>query len=181
MESENISKTGALPMKRRHDREGSEGGYGLLSLLVAMPLTALLLASLSVVFSLGIKSYAYMLSDWEMQRQVQFAMEHLRYDLLYALQVKEKGGKLSILCRDTSAAPEWVRYELTEESRPRMMRNHQPVTGESMLGDILITQFSYRRQGERTVFFMIAAQNLLTDHTYALESAVTMPRDGDGT
>ena len=165
----------------RHWRGGltSEHGYGLLELMAALPLASLLLVSLGVLFFMGVKTYVYMISDWELARQVQFSMEHIRHDLLYAVTVKEEAGELKIYCRDAAGPAKWVEYHLSSETRPHLMRNAQPVTGDSSLGDILITQFSYRKEGLRTVLFQIMAKNQLTGHTYGLESAVTLPRQGE--
>lgn len=167
-------------MIRRWQGGGAdERGYGLMELVAALPLAALLLFSLGVIFFMGIKTYIYMISDWELARQVQFSMEHIRHDLLYAVAVKEEAGKLKIYCREAAGSPKWVEYHLSSETRPHLMRNAQPVTGDSSLGDILITQFSYRKEGLRTVLFQIMAKNQLTGHTYGLESAVTLPRQGE--
>lgn len=156
----------------------AERGYGLLELMAALPLASLLLCALGVLFFMGIKTYVYMLSDWELARQVQFSMEHIRHDLLYAVAVKDEAGKLKIYCRDAAGPPKWVEYGLSSEATPRLMRNAQPVTGGSSLGDIDITAFRYQREGMRTVRFEIRGRNRLTDHTYALDSAVTLPRQG---
>ncbi len=158
----------------------NERGYGLIELVAAMPIAIFLLCSLGAVFCLGIKAYVYMLSDWELERQVQFSMEHVRHDLLYALRAEDAPGKLRILCRAASGPAQWVEYELTSETMPRFMRNHQPITGESILGNIRIVEFGYRKQGERTMLFQITAQNLLTGHSYSLDSAVTLPRQSEG-
>ena len=79
----------------RHWRRGLTGehGYGLLELMAALPLASLLLVSLGVLFFMGVKTYVYMISDWELARQVQFSMEHIRHDLLYAVTVKEEAGE----------------------------------------------------------------------------------------
>lgn len=153
-----------------------ERGYGLMELVAALPLASLLLFALGVLFFMGIKTYVYMVSDWELARQVQFSMEHIRHDLLYAVAVKEEAGKLKIYCREAAGPAKWVEYRLSSDSMPRLMRNEQPVTGGSSLGNILITGFSYRKEGTRTVLFQVMARNQLTDHTYGLESAVTLPR-----
>lgn len=163
-------------MSSRRRGETTERGYGLMELMAALPLASILLCALGVLLFMGIKTYVYMLSDWELVRQVQFSMEHIRHDLLYAVAVKEEGGALKIYCRDAAGPAKWVEYRLSSEAMPRLMRNAQPVTGGSSLGDIHITAFQYKKEGTRTVRFHIKGRNRLTDHTYALASAVTLPR-----
>ena len=146
--------------------------------MAALPLASLLLFALGVLFFMGMKTYVYMLSDWELARQVQFSMEHIRHDLLYAVTVKEEAGKLKIYGRDSAGSAKWVEYKLSSDSPQCLMRNGQPVTGGSSLGDIRITEFRCRKEGEKTVLFQMMAHNRLTDHTYGLDSAVTLPQQG---
>ena len=158
-----------------------EAGFSLLELLVALPVIATLLLSCSAAFLWGVKSYAAIMSDWELQNQVRIPMESIARDLAYAEKVKPSGKKLYSLCRATSETPQWVEYTITAGSMPKLTRDRQPLTGESSLGNIRILRFDYRIEKARTVYLEIIGENLLTRHTFRLETAVTLPRGRDAT
>jgi hypothetical protein len=158
-----------------------ESGFSLLELLITLPVIVALLLSCSMAFLWGIKSYAAIMSDWELQNQVRIPMEAIVRDLAYAERVRPLGKKLYILCRATSETPQWVEYTITASEMPKITRDQQPMTGESSLGNIRILRFDYRIEKTRTVYLEIMGENLLTRHTFRLETAVTLPRGTDAT
>ena len=157
---------------------GNEKGTGFLELVAAMPLIVLLIAALGTTFAFGVRAYLFLLGDWALQEQVGYAMERMATDLRYAEDVKLDGGRLRILCRAANGPAAWVVYEATRESWPRMMRDSQPLTGQSMLGKIVMRQFAPKFVGDRTVLLRLIGENLLTGRTYELETAVTWTGSG---
>lgn len=157
---------------------GNEKGTGFLELVAAMPLIVLLIAALGTTFAFGVRAYLFLLGDWALQEQVGYAMERMATDLRYAEDVKLDGGRLRILCRAANGPAAWVVYEATRESWPRMMRDSQPLTGQSTLGKIVMRQFSPKFVGDRTVLLRLIGENLLTGRTYELETAVTWTGSG---
>ena len=152
----------------------SEAGQSLAELAVAMPLIALLLGSLAVALGWGLRSYVAMLNDWELQNQIRFSMERITSDLMYAYRFESSDRRLRILIHDAGGVPKWIEYVLTEDERPRLMRNSQPMTGESRLVDLAVSEFELRPAGARTLFFRIKGENLRTGRVFELESAVTL-------
>lgn len=159
-------------------RRFGERGAGLLELAAAMPLLALLLAAVGTSFAFGVRAYAFLLSDWEMQREAGFAMERMTADLRYAEDAEVLNGRLRVRCRQTSEAAQWVEYARTSGEMPRMTRNSQPMTGESTLGPIAMTRFEAERVGARTMRLRLDAENRLTGRAFSLETAVTWPERG---
>lgn len=157
---------------------GNEKGTGFLELVAAMPLIVLLVAALGTTFAFGVRAYLFLLGDWALQEQVGYAMERMTTDLRYAEDVKLDGGRLRVLCRAANGPAAWVVYEATRESWPRMMRDSQPLTGQSTLGKIVMRQFSPKFVGDRTVLLRLIGENLLTGRTYELETAVTWTGSG---
>ncbi|MBO4853283.1 MAG: hypothetical protein J5477_06605 [Schwartzia sp.] len=162
----------------RTGRFGGESGAGLMELVVAMPLVVLLSAALAAAFAFGLRAYLFLLSDWALQEQVSYAMERMTTDLRYAEDAKIENGRLRILCRAVSGSPQWVAYERTQEARPRIRRDSQPLTGESTLGEIVMRSFEAERIDAKTVFLRLVGENLLTGQTYELETAVTWAETG---
>ena len=166
-----------FPVMNNTSGEEPDQGFSLLELLISFPLIAMLLLAAGILFCWGIKSYTYMMSDWELQNQVRVSLEQVVRDLTYAEKLDILGKKLYIFCRSTDETPKWVEYTITEAAMPKITRNQQPITGESTLGDIQIQRFSYRMEKESTVIIEIIGENLLTRHIYKLETAVTLPRN----
>ncbi len=159
-------------MNRKSDCE-NEKGAGLLELVAAMPLIAILFAGIGTAFAYGFHAYICLLSDWTLQEQVGYAMECMTADLRYAEDVKIDDGKLRVFCRAAGGPAEWVRYEKTRETSARIMKDGQPLTGQSTMGTITIERFEIEIPFERTVVIHLAGKNQLTDQTYELETAVT--------
>ncbi|MBR5381589.1 MAG: hypothetical protein IK136_03100 [Oscillospiraceae bacterium] len=155
-----------------------ERGQGLLELLVSMPLVVILLIALGTAFAFGVRAYVFLMGDWELQKQVAFAMERMTTDLRYAENATVSGDTLRVLCRMTNETAQWVEYTRTTEDMPRMMRSSQPMTGESSLGSIAMTRFTAETVGPRTIFLRLCGENRLTGHTYELETAVTWTGKG---
>ncbi|MGN0941382.1 MAG: Tfp pilus assembly protein FimT/FimU [Selenomonadaceae bacterium] len=154
----------------------SERGVSLLELLTAMPILSILMISLTVLLGFGIKSYLFVLSDWEMQREVEFTMESIQHDLMYAKSADIVSGQLIITNQSAkSIIPETTTYELTSGSNLHITRNAQPMTGDTKLSNINILKFMLRRHSEKTIFYNIEAENALTGHRYELRSATTYP------
>lgn len=159
-------------------RCGGEKGAGLLGLVAAMPLIGLLLAAFGTMFVFGARAYFFLLSDWALQEQVGYAMERMTTDLRYAEDVKLDGGRLRVFCRATDGSPAWVVYEKTKEMQARIMRDSQPLTGQSTLGRISMREFKTERVGDRTVLLRLIGENLVSGRTYELETAVTWTGKG---
>lgn len=149
-----------------------ESGAGLLELMAALPLLSIMLVSFGLLLALGVRQYTFMISDWQLQREVRFVVERISYDLLTAQAVSQSGGRLRILC---SGSEGWVEYRLTSETIPRVMRNSQPMTGESMMGRIKISALEVRESEGHVLFFRVKGENVLTGHEFELESAAIWP------
>ena len=67
-----------------------------MELTVSLPLFAMLLVSLAVLFGWGIKAYFYMISDWQVQRDVQFAMQRISEDVRFGENFSCDGDKLIV-------------------------------------------------------------------------------------
>ena len=145
-----------------------------MELTVSLTLFAMLLVSLAVLFGWGIKAYFYMISDWQVQRDVQFAMQRISEDVRFGENFSCDGDKLIVQVREDAGIPIKVIYELTKETYPRVRRNSQPLTGESTLGRAVIEDLNFEAVGERTVFYSIRVRNELTGHPYEMRSAMTL-------
>ena len=162
----------------RAGARGGEKGSGVIGLIAAMPLIGLLFAAFGVTFVFGVRAYLFLLSDWALQEQVGYAMERMMTDLRYAEDVRLDGGRLKVFCSAADGPAAWVVYEKTQETQSRIMRDSQPLTGHSVLGPIAMREFRAERVGDRTVLLRLIGENLMTERTYELETAVTWTGKG---
>lgn len=151
-----------------------EDGFSLIELSVSLPLFAVLLLSMAVLFGWGIKSYFYMVSDWELQRDIQYSMKRISSDIMFANHVEYGSGYITISGNPDSNLSTPVKYELTRENLPRIRRNKQPLTGESTLGVVEIEQMDFEMVGQSAVYIHIRGKNRITGHSYELRSAEYM-------
>ena len=150
-----------------------EKGAALLELVASMPLIAALVVALGTAFVFGVRAYLFLMSDWALQEQVGYAMERMVMDLRYADDAKIEGGVLKIHCREVGGPLQWVLYERTNETVPRIRRGSQPLTGQSTLGKIAMEEFR-AEIGTQDVFVRLAGKNMLTGQTYTLETMVKL-------
>ncbi len=150
-----------------HDEKGAT----LIELLIAMPMVSIMLLSMAVFLAYGLKTYVIALSDFEMQKEIQFSMEAIQHDLMYAIDAKAEPGVLRIK-KPGGAFGTWLSYGVKEG---RMIKGIQPMTGETTLGNIIIVSFECAKYGEKTVRYSIKARNSLTGREYELRSATTLP------
>ncbi len=143
-----------------------------------MPMMVMLIAALGTVFAFGVRSYLFLMSDWALQEQVGYAVERMASDLRYAEKVLIADGRLKVYYRPGSGGAQWVEYEKTRERYPRIMRDDQPLTGQSILGLIAMRDFELEMVGMKTVFLRLEGENTLTGRKYELETAVTWPGEG---
>ena len=151
-----------------------EDGFSLMELSVSLPLFAVLLLSMAVLFGWGLKSYFYMVSDWQLQRDIQYSMKRISSDIMFANRVEYGSGYINISGKTDANQSTSVKYELTRERFPRIRRNSQPLTGESTLGVVEIEQMDFEMAGPSAVYIHIRGKNRITGHSYELRSAEYM-------
>lgn len=157
-----------------------EKGFSMMELSVSLPLFAVLLLSLTVIFGWGIKSYFFMVSDWALQRDVQFSMKRICNDVMFADRVECDSGRITIYGKTSDNKTTRVNYELTRENFPRIRRNSQPLTGESSLGTIEIEEMDFDAVGEVGLYIHIKGRNRATGHEYELRTVEYMMNNTRG-
>ena len=154
-----------------------ESGMSLLELVMAVPLLAAMFASLALLLFLLLRMYFYSLSDWELLAEIRRSSASIAEDVSYAeaLALDDDGRKLHIYTFGCNGVENiGVEYQWKKGENPRIMKDGQPMTGGSRLGNIWITEFWGRRLESDLLQLHIKGKNMLTEHEYTVETVVQL-------
>ena len=148
-----------------------QSGYGLVELMVSLPILILMLLSLSAAFLWFLKSYLLVFSEFELHNQVRMPMERIAHDLTYADQAALLSDGIRIFVWNSQGNKDWVVYTFENS---RIYRDTQPLTGDTRIGDMVITKFQCEQKEPRNIYIEIEGKNLTTGYTFSLETAVQL-------
>ena len=158
-----------------HNKQGAS----LIELLVAMPLLCFLLLTIGTAFLLLMKFYSVYLGDLELQQQLRFAVLSMTRDIAAAKTVEISKDKLEITTERHLEQEKQILYELnTRPTINRLMKDNQPLTGESRVAAISITKFNCKKIKNRIINIEIEGVNENTNKKFSLETAVVILGDG---
>jgi type II secretory pathway component PulJ len=157
----------------------NKNGASLVEMLVAMPLLCFLLLTIGAAFLLLMKFYSVYLGDLELQQQMRFAVLSMTRDIAAAKAVKISSDKLEITTERHLEQEKKILYELnTGQTISRLMKENQPLTGESRVAAISITKFNCKKVKNHIINIEIEGINQNTDKKISLETAVVMLANG---
>lgn len=151
-----------------------EKGLSLLSLVIAVPLLAMLLWIIGTFAMSSVRNYNRLRAETELVSELNFAMERICRDLSYGEEVDINTVRLRVRTKQNTESAAYVSYtqDTASPCRP-IRRNNQPLTGDSEIGRVVIKEFSYRMAGPRTVEVVIAGEIGEYGLSYGLHTAVT--------
>jgi type II secretory pathway component PulJ len=154
-------------------------GASLVEMLVAMPLLCFLLLTIGTAFLLLMKFYSSYLGDLELQQQMRFALLSMTRDIAAAKIVEISADKLEITTERHLEQEKQILYELNMgPTINRLMKDNQPLTGESRVAAISITKFNCKKIKHHIINIEIEGVNENTNKKISLETAVVMLVDG---
>jgi len=172
----------------------NERGYVLLEMLVSLPVLLFLMSVLGASVLWSFKVLSWQKDDWELQQELLYVMERIAEDANRAEYAKiehgPQGDQLSLRYRrGVSGAAlegkprEVVLYGKQESERYGegriFVRNiSMPMTGDSLLGRVNITEFRCSMETPHTLRIRLTGKSFLTKHEFSLETAVFMKGQG---
>lgn len=160
--------------------KAKRNGFLLLSRVLSLPVVVMFCIALVTSFFFATQKYFALLGDWEVHRQVQFVAERLFYDLSIAEELKDNFGSYEIYQayqKNGNFSRQYVYYDYSQrEINPRIHRNSQPLTGETIIGTIAMTEFSLKKISPNVVQFSITGENRKTQHKFSIQSAVRLKK-----
>ena len=154
-----------------------ESGMSLLELIIAVPLLAALFASAAILLWWILRIYAYSISDWELIAEVRRSAASITEDISYAESVvlDHDNKKMTIHtfgCNAEEAV--YVEYHWKQSPYPHLVKDGQPMTGESRLGQIYILEFEEKKLEPDLLQLSILGKNQRTGHEYRMETVVQL-------
>ncbi len=168
----------------------NERGYVLIEALLSIPVLLFLLSALGASVLWSFKALSWQKDDWEMQQELHYVMERITEDANRAEYAEIKHGKqgdqISLCYRRglsqqdlEKKSREYVLYGKQEsekygEGRIFSKSISMPMTGDSLLGRVNITEFRCSMETPHILRVRLTGKSFLTKHEFSLETAVFM-------
>lgn len=169
---------GAFPWNARciamHDREG---GFILLDFLISMPMLVLLIGTVGVLSIFVARMASSLYADMELRQEVQSAFVRVIGDAseAYSVQRSVTGGGVSFRKRSLGKGDSQTTYFVSEKDRATKLvygNAREPLTGDSYLAGVTITEFSWREVAPFLQEFRLTGKSRMTGHSYTLSTRV---------
>ena len=120
------------------------------------------------------KNYQCCLSQIELQHNIRFAVESIERDAFLAKKI-EVNNNVLLIFKGTDATNEVVRYELSRKYHPyRLMRDGQPVTGNSINNEVEISSFSLIKKGNNILDVEIIGVDSNSSEYLAIDKVINI-------
>lgn len=160
---------------RRCERLFGAAGYSLAETLVSLALLAVLFAAMSMALAGMMRLYHAEIAALELLAQTRFAAQSIHRDLSYAERVEIGAERIVIFTRRNDTALKKIVYTLDAGSKyRRLMKDGQPVTGDSVSARISIAALRFARAGERVVCIELMAVDVSSGRAFSIETAAFM-------
>ena len=120
------------------------------------------------------KNYQCCLSQIELQHNIRFALESIERDAFLAKKI-EVNNNVLLIFKGTDTTNEVVRYELSRKYHPyRLMRDGQPVTGNSINNEVEISSFSLIKKGNNILDVEIIGVDSNSSEYLAIDKVINI-------
>ena len=120
------------------------------------------------------KNYQCCLSQIELQHNIRFAVESIERDAFLAKKI-EVNNNVLLIFKGTDTTNEVVRYELSRKYHPyRLMRDGQPVTGNSINNEVEISSFSLIKKGNNILDVEIIGVDSNSSEYLAIDKVINI-------
>lgn len=163
-----------MKLKKFYDYFNNKG-FSLLELLVAMPLMVILLGTMVSIVALTLLISQHNQSNLELQQQLRFTIDSIVRDITYANSVKIGQNEIEIKTTRNNPNTQTIVYRLNKNVQiGKVMKDNQPVTGESRTGLISVLSLNFKKINDRTILIEIIGGNQRTKKQFTLETAAVM-------
>ena len=149
-------------------------GFILVELILYCLLIMLITQVLANVMVSTYKNYQCCLSQIELQHNIRFALESIERDAFLAKKI-EVNNNVLLIFKGTDTTNEVVRYELSRKYHPyRLMRDGQPVTGNSNNNEVEISSFSLIKKGNNILDVEIIGVDSNSSEYLAIDKVINI-------
>ena len=161
-------------MKIKNISDSKQHGITLVELMIYVIIIGLLSQVLYNIVTVIYRNYQYCISQMELQQNVRYAIESISRDVEFAKDVNIDNKVLTIYKSDNDK-DFVVSYEISKKYHPyRLMRDNQPVTGESSIKKIEISNFLIRKKGKNILDVEIKGVDCDSGDSLAVERLINI-------
>jgi len=120
------------------------------------------------------KNFQCCLTQIELQHNIRFSLESIERDAFLAKKI-EVNNNVLLIFKGTDTTNEVVRYELSRKYHPyRLMRDGQPVTGNSINNEVEISSFSLIKKGNNILDVEIIGVDSNSSEYLAIDKVINI-------
>lgn len=150
-------------------------GFSLVELLVSIGLMLLL-------FNIVMNIFFFMMRVWyndnkmlELQQEARFSVDSIARDITYAKSFQIYSDRFEIITDVDNKPNAKIVYQLNHNaSQCRLMRDNQPVTGETIVGKISVENFNIEALDTKTVLIKMSLIDTDTKQKFTIDTAATI-------
>lgn len=150
-------------------------GFSLVELLVSISLMML-------IFNIIMNMFFFMMRVWyndnrmiELQQETRFSVDSIVRDIAYAKSFQIYSDRFEIITDVDNKPNVKIVYQLNKNaSQSRLMRDNQPVTGETITGKISVVSLSFEALNPKTVLIKMSLIDTETKQVFTLDTAATI-------
>lgn len=146
-------------------------GFSIFELLISIPINIMLLAGGIMLIYNAVHAYVYSISDLELIEEVRQTAQRIDDSLRYCCDKDVKKNILKVYVKDISAS-EIKEITYLMHNNGIVYCNNQPITGETMLGNIEIQRLQFDDNNDDTVHVFVEGVNLINGHRFSVENNV---------
>jgi len=150
-------------------------GFSLVELLVSISLMIL-------IFNIIMNMFFFMMRVWyndnrmiELQQEARFSVDSIVRDIAYAKSFQIYSDRFEVITDVDNKPNVKIVYQLNKNAiQCRLMRDNQPVTGETIIGKISIVSLSFEALSPKTVLIKMNIIDTETKQTFSIDTAATI-------
>lgn len=153
-----------------------KNGFSLIETIIGIAAAGVLLAAFMPLLGRGASSLLHIESYVELQYETDFVMNMIVNDLRTAKKISIASKSLSVYPIDGGKS---IIYEYQEKGTlRRMMKNSQPLTGETRLAALEVKSFSVKKIKDDLAYVSLTTENRRYKQSYTLQTYVHMANSG---
>lgn len=152
-------------------KKKNENGFSILEILIGMSTNILLLAGGIILLYCGVKSYVYSISDFELIEEVRHTAQMINDTIRYGYDKEISENSISVYIKDISTN-NFLKVNYRVSDKGIVYYNYQPITGDSVLGNIKIRRLLFSDNNDGSVHIVVEGVNLINGHSFSIENNV---------
>lgn len=150
-------------------------GYFLVELLIALSLMVIVLGVIINLFLFATRAWHNDNKMLELQQEAKFSVDSIVRDITYAKSFQIYPDKFEILLEQENQRDIKIVYHVsTQLNQSRLMRDNQPVTGQTRHGKFSVENLSFQKINDQTILIKMSFIDVETKQKFMIDTAASM-------